>query len=94
LGDGGRRERALLEAVEHLCQRPTVRALDERPRDRPGERRHPVLQLRELIGDIGGQQIAPRGDRLPELHEDGTELLECMAQTCAAAHPAVTLEPH
>ena len=32
--------------------------------------------LRELIGDVVGQQVAPRRQRLAELDEDRAELLE------------------
>ena len=40
------------------------------------ERRHAILQLGELVGDVRGQQVAARGQRLAELHEDRAELLE------------------
>ena len=34
------------------------------------ERRHPVLQLGELVGDVGRQQVAPGRQHLAELDED------------------------
>ena len=48
------------------------------------EGRHIVLQLREFFGDIGGQQIAPRGQHLSELDEDRPERFQRHAQACAA----------
>ena len=58
-----------------------------------GKRRHLVLQLRELLGDIIGQQVAPRGQRLAELHEDRAELLECQAQPLGARARRAMLKP-
>ena len=45
-----------------------------------GERRHAVLQLRELVRDVGRQQVAPRRQHLAELDEDRAEALERQAQ--------------
>ena len=94
LRNGGRGERRLLEAREHQRQRAAVGALDLLPRERAGKGRHAVLQLRELVGDVGRQQVAARGDRLAELHEDRAELFEREAQPLAAAHRPAALEPH
>ena len=46
-----------------------------------------VLQLRELVGDVLGQQVAPGREHLAEFHEDGTELLERHAQPRAPCAP-------
>ena len=40
------------------------------------ERRHAVLQLGELVGEVGRQQVAPRRQHLAELDEDRPEALE------------------
>ena len=40
---------------------------------------HPVLQLGQLIGDIGRQQVAARRKHLSELDEDWSEILQCAA---------------
>src|SRR6202035_3203724 len=58
-----------------------------------GKRRHAILQLRELIRDVGRQQVATGGHGLPELHEDGAELLEREPQALAAARIPAALEP-
>ena len=58
-----------------------------------GERRHAVLQLRELVGDVGRQQVAPRREHLAELDEDRAELLERQAQPLAARAAPPALEP-
>ena len=53
------------------------------------EGRDAVLELRELVGDVGRQQVAPRRDHLAELHEDRPEVLERAPQALAArAAPA------
>ena len=43
--------------------RQPKRGLDRRDRDRAVERRHPVLELRQLVGDVGRQQVAPGRQR-------------------------------
>ena len=53
--------------------RPAVDALQRRERLLGRERRTRVLQLRELVGDVGRQQIAARGEHLSELDEDRPE---------------------
>src|SRR5207248_3478023 len=45
------------------------------------KRRHGVLQLRQLVGDVGWQKIAPRRKHLAELDEDRTEILERLSKT-------------
>ena len=64
--------------------RAAVGALGDRARLGAGKRRHVVLQLRELVGDVGGQQVAARGQRLAELDEDRPQFLEREAQALAA----------
>ena len=92
--DGGGGERGLIEGVEHLREGPSVGALDRLAGDGARKRRHAILQLGELVGDIRRQQVAARGDRLAELHENGSELLEREPQARGAAHPPAALEPH
>src|SRR6266496_2965985 len=48
------------------------------------KRRHPVLELRQLVGQVGGQEVAARREHLAELDEDGAECLQRQAQP----HPA------
>ncbi len=55
----------------------------------PSKGGHAVLEPRELVGDVGRQQVAPRRDHLAELHEDRSEVLERAPQALAArAAPA------
>ena len=93
LGDRGRRERRLVEALEDLGDRPAVGALDDRARLGARERRHAVLQLRELVGDVLGQQVAPGRERLAELDEDRPQPLQREADALAARAAARALEP-
>ena len=34
------------------------------------------VEFREFVGNVHRQQVAPRGERLAELHENGTEILQ------------------
>jgi hypothetical protein len=45
-------------------------------RDGAVEGRHAVLELGQVIGDVGGQQIAARRQRLTEFDEDRSQFLE------------------
>ena len=74
---------------EHLVDRPVVRALERGEHEFGGERRHLVLQLRELVGDVGRQQVAARRQQLAELDEDRAQRFERQAQ----AHRARRVEP-
>ena len=69
---------------EQLGDRPAERCLDAGLRILAGEGRHAVLQLREFVGDVGRQQVAPRREDLPELDEDRAEFLEREPQALAA----------
>jgi hypothetical protein len=73
----------------------------ERPAEHPDDRRldlvrrkwwDAVLQERQLVCDVGRQQIAPRRQHLPELDEDRTEILECTAQAYAARRREIAPE--
>ena len=93
LRDRRRRERRLVELLEHLGDRPSVGALDDRAGLGARERRHAVLQLLELVGDVGRQQVAARRQRLAELHEDRPEFLEREPDALAARAALAALEP-
>jgi hypothetical protein len=43
------------------------------------EGRDPILQLGQLVGDVGRHQVAPGREDLPELDEDRAEFLQCEA---------------
>src|SRR5690606_30392130 len=76
LGDRRGGERLALEMREYLGDRTVERTLEQRERDVRRERRHLVLELRELVRELGRQQVAARRHGLAELHVDRPELLE------------------
>ena len=53
------------------------------------ERWDRVLQFRQLVGDVGGQQVAACRDGLAELDEDRSKLLERKANAFAEGRSAV-----
>ena len=63
-------------------------------RDRGRKRRHAVLQLRELVGEVGRQQVAPRRQHLAELDEDRAEPLEAEPQALAARRVEAAPDRH
>src|SRR5450755_4099466 len=87
-GEGGR-----LEAAEYFVNRFAESLRDHRHGNLAGERRHAVLQFRQFIGDIDGQQVAARRERLAKLHEDRAQLLEGQAQSLAARAADAALKP-
>ena len=84
LRDRRARDRLALERRVELGERPAEAALDLGKREVGRKRWHPVLQLRKLVGDIGRQQIAPRGEHLAKLDEDRPQPLEGLAQPLTA----------
>ncbi len=84
LGDRGGGQRHFLESAQVRVERRAVGALDAGARHRARERRHVVLQLGQLVGDVVGQQVASRGQGLAELDEDRSELLEREPQPLGA----------
>jgi len=73
-----------LEILEDLVHRPTVDPRERRQHLVGGKRRHLVLQLRQLVGDVDRDQVATGGEHLAELHEDGTQRFERESQALAA----------
>ncbi|KAG0749463.1 hypothetical protein G6F24_015235 [Rhizopus arrhizus] len=84
LGDRGRGHRVHLELREQLLGRRAQRGFDAGGGLRGRERRHPVLQQGQLVGDVGGDQVAAGGQHLPELHENGAQRFERQAQALPA----------
>ncbi len=80
LCDRRARDRYPFEIVEQHIDWRTQRLLDKTDRHVRWERRHLILQLRELIGDIHRQQVAPGRQHLAELHENRPETFEREAQ--------------
>ncbi len=64
------------ELGEQLVDRPAERRFDDAARLGIRERRQPVLEGFETAGDIGPENVGPRGQELAHLDRGGTELLE------------------
>src|SRR5690349_22655596 len=64
------RDRLVVERAEYPSDPPAVGALERRDDMFARERRHAVLQLGELVGDVLRDEIPPRGKNRTELDED------------------------
>ena len=84
LSDRGTRHRRPIERTKHAFHRLAVDALQGRDHLLAGKRRNAVLQACKLVGDVGGQNIATRGEHLSELDEDRSQLLQCEPQPSRA----------
>ncbi len=90
LRDGSGGQRRFFENGEHLFGGAAIGAFDDGARHLAVERRHAILQLGEFVGDVDGQQVAPRRQRLAELHEDRVPALRARgAGVRRAAHRRV-----
>jgi hypothetical protein len=76
----GRGHRAALEAGEDLVHRLAIGLFQLRDRLFGREGRHPILQSRQLVGDIQRQQVAASGKHLAELDEDRAQVFQRLAQ--------------
>src|SRR5262245_52685565 len=85
LRDRGGSQRLRVEASEDRRDRLAERSLDASLGELAVEGRDAVLELRELVGDVRRQEIAPRRDDLAKLHEDRAEVLERATETLTAA---------
>ncbi|MCY1359182.1 hypothetical protein D9M69_457390 [compost metagenome] len=79
-------DRLVLEGLEQRRNPAAQRALDDLHRHRRVERRHLVLQLGQLVGDVGRHQVAPRRQDLAELDEDRPQRRQRPPQALAARH--------
>ena len=84
LSDRGTRHRRPIERTKHAFHRLAVDALQGRDHLLAGKRRNAVLQAGKLVGDVGWQDIATRGEHLSELDEDRSQLLQCEPQALRA----------
>ena len=89
LGHRGRSQRRLVEFAKQFGHRPAQRPLDGLPRLAAGKRRHPILEFDQLLGDVVRQQIAPRRQGLAKLDENGSQVLQCAANTTAARQSTI-----
>ena len=88
LGDRAGCQRRGVDVVEDVLPRHAELLLHHLHDLLLGERRHVVLQRRELLDVLRRQQVGPRRQDLPELRERRAELLEGGAQALALAAPA------
>ena len=92
LGDRAGRERDRVDRLEHVLPRHAELLLHHRNDLRLGQRRDLVLERRQLLDELGGEQVRTRREDLPELGERRTELFEGGAQAArallAAGRPA------
>ena len=96
LGDRAGGERLRLDVIEHVLPRDAQLLLHHADDLLLGERRHVVLQRRELLDVLGRQQVGTRRQDLPELRERRTQLLQRGAQALAltlAADGALLVRP-
>jgi len=84
LGDGRGGERGGVEMLEGLMDRATEFRFDQCTRAVAVERRDAVLQQGQFFGDVGRDQVATRGQDLPELDEDRPQLLQRQPQARTA----------
>ena len=89
LRDGGAGHRQRLELLEHLRYRAAEGTLQLGVREFSRKRRHLILQPRQFVRNIGGQQVAPGGEHLAELDEQRPQGFQRQAQ----AHCARLGEP-
>ena len=83
LGDRGGGDR-LAEARIEFADRPPERAFDIGLGRSRGEKGHPILQLRQVVGEFDADHVRPRCQELPDFHIGGAEPLDGMRQPVAA----------
>src|ERR1043165_6123615 len=96
LGDRGARHGLAFERAEYIVNSTAQGALDLGDGELGRERRHPVLQARQLVGDVERNEVPARRKHLAELHVDGAQRLERLAQAPAArraAAPGANVQP-
>ena len=76
LPDRRRTQRQFVERGEQVRQRRTQLGLDGPPDAVERLGGHPRAKRRQLAGEVGGHQVRPGRQDLPELDEGGAELLE------------------
>ena len=84
LGNRGRSQRLVIEALEHCRQWLAETGFNQSPCLCRRKGLHLITQTGQLIGDVGGKQIAARGQHLTELDEQRAEFLQRHTQTGAA----------
>ena len=80
LPDRPRRERRRLDRLEDVLPRHLQLLLHHVDDLGLGQRRDVVLELRQLVDDVGRDEVRPRREDLPELRERRPELFERVAQ--------------
>lgn len=87
LGDGGRAYRLHVELGEQLVGLGAQRIDYHLSNHRRRQRRHPVLQLFELVYPVRRKHVHPGGQDLAQLDEGGPQLLEASLTRTAVGRP-------
>ena len=87
LGDRARGERLGLDVLEDVFPRHAELLLHHEDDLLLRQRRHVVLELRQLLDEFRRQEVGPRRQDLSELAEGGPELLERLAHPLCLARP-------
>ncbi|OWK26395.1 hypothetical protein AJ87_03980 [Rhizobium yanglingense] len=74
----------IVESRIKLFDRATERAFDTRLCRRNREEGHPVLKLREVVGEFDADDVRPGRQKLTDLHIGRSEPLDCLGQPIAA----------
>ena len=85
LGDRSRCDGGVVERGEQCLERPAELGLDQRPRLASRKRRQPVLQARQIEGDLLTEEVGSGRQELAELDEARAQLAECRGEPLARA---------
>ena len=80
LADGRGRDRFPVELREHLVDARLELLLQDGRDGVPRDGLHIVLEVRQLAGDVVGDEVGPRRQHLAQLHEHPAGLFERVAQ--------------
>ena len=83
-----------IELNEDVAEWSSEGSLDGRDGHLRREGRHPILQPRELVGDVRRQQIPPGRQHLAELDEDRPKPFQRLAQSLAARRIEISADRH
>ena len=90
LPDGGRRQRLGFDLGEDLLGRAAQLAGQLEPDLIPGHWRNPLLELGKFHRPVGGHQVGPGGEHLPQLDEGRAEVFQRQTQVIGAGVGSLT----
>mmetsp|Transcript_3030 Transcript_3030/g.8846 ORF Transcript_3030/g.8846 Transcript_3030/m.8846 type:complete len:243 (+) Transcript_3030:900-1628(+) len=74
LPQAGCGQRPLVKGSKQHFRRSAQLCLDDGSHPLHRKRRHPILQLGKLLGELRGEQVRPGREQLPDLDEGGSQL--------------------